>query len=124
MGNRRADVIVVIKNGQPGAHSVRHLPNQACIDAVLLKAEEDVLPGTGEIREGDELRRQAEIAEVFSHVPADAAMNIPDLPGIPAAGNIGSEGVSLDIHKDGADHRDAHIRLLLSLFFHLTTDPG
>jgi hypothetical protein len=83
---------------------------------MLLQAGEHILPGAGKIRQGDELRGQAEVAQVFRDVPADAAVDIADIPGVAAAGDVGGGWITLDIHENTTDDCDAHIRPLLSLF--------
>jgi hypothetical protein len=108
MGDGGADVVIIVKDGQPGTHPVRLLPDERGIDPVLPEAEEDILPGTGIIREGDKLRSQAQIAEVLGDIPADAAMDVAHFAGVAAAGDIGGMGVAFDVYEDGAYDSYAH----------------
>ena len=124
VGDRRADIVIIIKDGKPGSQTVRYLADKACIDTVLLKAGEYILSGTGEIREGDKLRGQSQITEIFGYIPAYSAVDITDFSGIPPAWNIGGMGISLYIHENGSDDCDAHLWTLLSLFLHINTAAG
>ena len=75
----------------------------------LPEAAEDVLPGAGRIHRGDKDRFQAQVAEILGNIPADAAVDIPDLSGVPASGYIVGGRISLDIHKDSPDNGNAHM---------------
>ena len=108
MGNGCADIVVIVEHGEPGAHSVRYLLDHAGIHTVLPETKQHILPGSVGIHQGDEHWIQLHIAQVLSYVPADTAVDIANLSGVPAAGNVGTGRISLDIHKDATDDHDAH----------------
>ena len=108
VGDGGADVVIVVKDGEPGAHSFGDFPDQAGIHPVLPEPEQHVLPGAVGLHQGEEDRIQAEVSQVLGDVAADAAVHIADLPGVPAPGDIGAGRITLDIHKDGTDDHDAH----------------
>ena len=112
MGDGSAYVIVVVKHGEPGAHSVGHFPDQASIHSVLRQARQHIFPGTVGIHQGKEYRIEPQVAQVFRDIPADAAMDVTDLSGVAPAGDIGAGGVALDIHKDASNDYNTHVFLL------------
>ena len=47
----------------------------------------------------------------------DAAGDLLHPAHVASAGDIGGRGVSLDVHKNGAQHHDSHKNVLLRLYF-------
>ena len=122
VGDGSAHVVVVVKDGQPGAHAVGYLPDQAGIHAVFLEARQYVFSGAVGIHQGKEHGIKPQVAQVFRDIPADTAVDIPDFSGVPPAGNIGAGGISLDIHKDAANHNNTHVLLLFRSFIYAKND--
>ena len=66
------------------------------------------------VHQGNKGRLQPQVSDILRDVAADTAMHIFHPPGIPAAGNIGARGITLDVHKDRSENDSAHGILLYS----------
>ena len=70
---------------------------------------DNVLAGAGVIHQADESGAQLHIGDVLRHVPAHTAMHLFNAAGVPSAGDVGGEGIALDVYENCADDYDSHI---------------
>ena len=108
LGDGGADVAVVVKDSQPGAHTIRYRPDVLRVDLVGLQLVDDILADAGVIYQTDERGPQLHIGNVLRHVAAHTAVHLLYPAGIPSARDIGGEGIALDVHKHRANYNDSH----------------
>ena len=110
LGDGGVHIAVVVKDGQPGAHAVRHALDVLGVHLVVLQLVDDVLAHAGVVHQADEGGPQLHVGNVLHHIAAHAAVHLLDAAGIAPARDVGGKGVALDIHKNGSDDYDAHKR--------------
>ena len=109
LGDGGVDVAVVVKDGQPGTHAIRDLLDVPGVDLVVVQFIDDVLTHAGVVHQTHEGGAQLHIGDVLRHVPAHTAMHLFNAAGVPSAGDVGGEGIALDVHENCADDYDSHI---------------
>ena len=107
-GDGCAHVTIVVKNSQPGAHSITGGADIVRIDLVAFHLLQNVKPGSALIHQTDKGRAKLHIGNILRHVPSHAAMNLFHSAHISSCGVECRLRVSLNIHKYGADHDNAH----------------
>ena len=108
LGDGGTDVAVVVKDSQPGAHTIRYRPDVLRVDLVGLQLVDDILADAGVVYQTDERGPQLHIGNVLRHVAAHTAVHLLYPAGIPSARDIGGEGIALDVHKHRANYNDSH----------------
>ena len=109
LGDGGVDVAVVVKDGQPGTHAIGDLLDVSGVDLVVVQFIDDVLTHAGIVHQTHEGGAQLHIGDVLRHVPAHTAMHLFNAAGVPSAGDVGGEGIALDVHENCADDYDSHI---------------
>ena len=110
LGDGGVHIAIVVKNGQPCAHAVRHFLDKAGVDLVPCQLVDDVLSHAGVVHQTHKGGAQLHIGNILHHVAAHAAVYLLDASGVAPAGDIGGKGIALDIHKNSSDDYDAHKR--------------
>ena len=108
LGDGGGHIAVVVKDGQPGAHAVRHPLDVLGVHLVVGQLVDDVLPKAGFIHQPHKGGPQLHVGNVLRHVPAHAAVHLLHPPGIPPAGDVGGERIALDVHKNCTEYNDSH----------------
>ena len=110
LGNGCVHIAVVVKDGQPGAHAVRHTQDVAGVHLMIFQLVDHILSHAGVVHQTDKGRTQLYIGDILHHIAAHTAMHLFNAPGVASAGNVGRQGIPLDIHKNSSDDYDAHKR--------------
>ena len=110
LGDGGADIAVVVKHGQPGAHAVRYFFDVSGIDLVLSQLVDNVLARACVVHQADKGGPQLHIGNILCHVAAHAAVDLLDPARVASAGNVGGERIPLDIHKHRTDDYDTHTK--------------
>ena len=89
LGDGGADVAVVVKHGQPGAHAVGHFLDVFGVHLMFGQLVDNVLAGAGVIHQADESGAQLHIGNILGHIAADAAVDLLDPAGVAPARDVG-----------------------------------
>ena len=101
-------IAVVVKDGQPGTHAVRHALDVLGVHLVVLQLVDHILSHAGVVHQTDKGRAQLYIGDILHHVAAHSAVYLLNAAGIAPARNIGGKGIAFDIHKNSTEHNDSH----------------
>ena len=103
-------ITIVVKDGQPCAHTVRLFLDKAGVHLVLCQLVDDVLSHAGVVHQTHKGGAQLHVGNILHHVAAYAAVYLLNASGVAPAGDIGGKGIALDIHKNSSDDYDTHKR--------------
>ena len=110
LGDGSVHITIVVKDGQPCAHTVRLFLDKAGVHLVLCQLVDDVLSHAGVVHQTHKGGAQLHVGNILHHVAAYAAVYLLDASGVAPAGDIGGKGIALDIYKNSSDDYDAHKR--------------
>ena len=110
LGDGGVHITIVVKDGQPCAHTVRLFLDKAGVHLVLCQLVDDVLSHAGVVHQTHKGGAQFHVGNILHHVAAYAAVYLLDASGVAPAGDIGGKGIALDIHKNSSDDYDTHKR--------------
>ena len=114
LGDRRGHVACVVKDGEPGSHAVGCCADVARVDLVALELFDNVRARARVVDKAHERRPQLDVRDVLDDVAAHAAMHLHDAARVAPAGDVGREGIALDIDKHRAHHDNTHGNVLRS----------
>ena len=114
LGNRRGHIARVVEDGEPCAHAVGRCADIARVDLVALELFDNVRARARVVDKAHECRPQLDVRDVLDDVAAHAAVYLHDAARITPAGDVGREGIALDIDKHRAHHDNTHGNVLRS----------
>ena len=110
LGDGCTDVAVVVEDGQPGAHAIRHTLDEPGVDLVVVQLLDDVQTHAGIIHQAHKGGPQLHVGDIFRHIAAHTAVHLLHTPGVSSAGDVSRERIPLDVHKNCADDYDSHTK--------------
>jgi len=114
LGDRRGHVACVVKDGEPGSHAVGCCADVARVDLVALELFDNVRARARVVDKAHERRPQLDVRDVLDDVAAHAAVHLHNAARVAPAGDVGREGIALDIDKHRAHHDNTHGNVLRS----------
>ena len=114
LGDGRGHIARVVEDGEPGSHAVGRGADVARVDLVALELFDNVRARARVVDKAHECRPQLDVRDVLDDVAAHAAVHLHDAARVAPAGDVGREGIALDIDKHRAHHDNTHGNVLRS----------
>ena len=98
----------MIKDRQPGSHTVRHLPDKAGIHLVVVQLTHHIASDGRIIHQAHKGGPQLAVGNILRHVSGNTAVDLLHTACIASRGNVIPLRVSFDVHKNRSDDNNSH----------------
>lgn len=99
LGDGRGHIARVVEDREPCAHAVGRGAHVARIDLVAPEFFDNVRARARLVDKAHERRAQLDVGDVLNDVAAHAAVHLHDAACVAPAGDVGRDGIALDIDK-------------------------